>query len=133
MFQLVAFQLSDDLAISQQPDVAAHREARQQLLAFGEFRLIAHQGLDCTAQEERKPRGITHPIVTDEGMALLQGGSDRALGQFRREDMGRHVSEGPIIRIEIRADQCPRIDPEFLDQERRALGESWYRSDRLAN
>ena len=36
-------------------------------------------------------------------------------------------------RIEIRADQCPRIDPEFLDQERRALGESWYRSDRLAN
>ena len=32
-------------------------------------------------------------------------------------------------RIQVTADQCPRITPEFLDQERRALGESWYRQE----
>jgi hypothetical protein len=32
-------------------------------------------------------------------------------------------------RIAIRADQCPRIDADFLDQERRALGESWFRQE----
>jgi hypothetical protein len=29
-------------------------------------------------------------------------------------------------KIKITADQCPRISPEFLEQERRALGEYWY-------
>jgi hypothetical protein len=32
-------------------------------------------------------------------------------------------------RIQIRADQCPRIDADFLEQERRALGESWFRQE----
>jgi len=32
-------------------------------------------------------------------------------------------------RIQVTAAQCPRITPEFLDQERRALGESWYRQE----
>lgn len=32
-------------------------------------------------------------------------------------------------RIEVPADKCPRITAEFLDQERRALGESWYRQE----
>jgi Terminase large subunit, T4likevirus-type, N-terminal len=29
-------------------------------------------------------------------------------------------------RIQIAADQLPRIDPKFLESERRGLGESWY-------
>ncbi|MBI2803625.1 MAG: hypothetical protein HYX68_01410 [Planctomycetes bacterium] len=32
-------------------------------------------------------------------------------------------------RIQITAEQCPRITPKFLDQERRALGESWFRQE----
>ena len=32
-------------------------------------------------------------------------------------------------RIEIAADKIPRIAPAFLEQERRALGESWYRQE----
>jgi hypothetical protein len=32
-------------------------------------------------------------------------------------------------RIEVRADQVNRIRPEFLEQERRALGASWYRQE----
>src|SRR5207249_8810164 len=29
-------------------------------------------------------------------------------------------------RLKITADQCPRITPEFLAEERRALGERWF-------
>src|SRR5262245_63673331 len=33
------------------------------------------------------------------------------------------------LRIEVPADQVPRISPAFLEQERRALGESWFRQE----
>jgi hypothetical protein len=32
-------------------------------------------------------------------------------------------------RVRITADMCPRITPEFLDEERRALGDRWYRQE----
>jgi hypothetical protein len=32
-------------------------------------------------------------------------------------------------RVRIRADECPRITPEFLAEERRALGDRWYRQE----
>jgi hypothetical protein len=38
-------------------------------------------------------------------------------------------SNHPWERVKITADQCPRITPEFLDEERRALGERWYRQE----
>ena len=34
-------------------------------------------------------------------------------------------------RVEVPASRCPRITKEFLDQERRALGEWWYRQEYL--
>lgn len=34
-------------------------------------------------------------------------------------------------RIEIPATECPRISPEFLDEERQALGDWWYRQEYL--
>jgi hypothetical protein len=32
-------------------------------------------------------------------------------------------------RVRITADQCPRIDPDFLAEELRTLGERWYRQE----
>ena len=32
-------------------------------------------------------------------------------------------------RVKVTADQCPRISPEFLAEEVRALGERWYRQE----
>lgn len=32
-------------------------------------------------------------------------------------------------RFEVTADECPRITSEFLEQERRALGERWFRQE----
>jgi hypothetical protein len=36
---------------------------------------------------------------------------------------------GAWIRTRITADQCPRISPAFLEEEKAALGEWWYRQE----
>src|SRR5262249_51047560 len=36
-------------------------------------------------------------------------------------------------RVKIRADQCPRITAEFLAEERRALGDRWFRQEYLCS
>jgi hypothetical protein len=36
-------------------------------------------------------------------------------------------------RVRITADQCPRISPAFLAEERRSLGEPWYRQEYLCS
>jgi hypothetical protein len=36
-------------------------------------------------------------------------------------------------RVRITAEQCPRISAEFLEQERRALGERWFRQEYLCS
>jgi hypothetical protein len=37
--------------------------------------------------------------------------------------------DGAWKRVRIRAEQCPRIAPEFLAEERLSLGERWYRQE----
>lgn len=37
----------------------------------------------------------------------------------------------PWARIKVTADQCPRIGKDFLDEERMAIGERWYRQEYL--
>jgi hypothetical protein len=39
------------------------------------------------------------------------------------------ISDNPWERVEIRAKDCPRIDPEFLEEEKAALGERWFRQE----
>jgi len=46
-------------------------------------------------------------------------------GWFHDEWHGR----GAWKRVRVTADQCPRIPREFLAEERRALGERWYRQE----
>ncbi len=38
-------------------------------------------------------------------------------------------SAEPWERFEVPATECPRISPEFLDEERRNLGEWWFRQE----
>jgi hypothetical protein len=38
-------------------------------------------------------------------------------------------SEEPWERYEVPASRCPRISPAFLAEERRALGDWWYRQE----
>jgi Terminase large subunit, T4likevirus-type, N-terminal len=37
--------------------------------------------------------------------------------------------DGPWHRIEVSWRDCPRISPEFIDEERRALGDNWVRQE----
>jgi hypothetical protein len=41
--------------------------------------------------------------------------------------------DGDWERVKVTADQCPRITPEFLAEERRALGERWYEQEYMCN
>jgi hypothetical protein len=41
--------------------------------------------------------------------------------------------EGAWERVKITAPECPRISPEFLAEELRALGERWYRQEYLCS
>jgi hypothetical protein len=40
---------------------------------------------------------------------------------------------GQWERVRVTADECPRISAEFLAEERRALGERWYRQEYLCS
>ena len=40
---------------------------------------------------------------------------------------------GEWERVKITAPECPRITPEFLAEERRALGERWFRQEYLCS
>jgi hypothetical protein len=42
-------------------------------------------------------------------------------------------SSRPWTRVKITAEQCPRIDPAFLAEERLALGERWYGQEYLCS
>jgi hypothetical protein len=41
--------------------------------------------------------------------------------------------EGEWERVRVTADECPRIPREFLEEERRALGERWFRQEYLCS
>lgn len=42
-------------------------------------------------------------------------------------------SEEEWERIRVKADECPRISQVFLDEERRALGERWFRQEYMCS
>jgi hypothetical protein len=42
-------------------------------------------------------------------------------------------SRRPWERVRVSADRCPRITPEFLAEERQALGERWFRQEYLCS
>jgi hypothetical protein len=43
------------------------------------------------------------------------------------------TGNNPWERVEIPATECPRISPEFLEEERAALGERWYRQEYMCS
>jgi len=44
-----------------------------------------------------------------------------------------HNEDNDWRQIKITADHCPRISPEFLEQERRSLGERWYNQEYMCS
>jgi hypothetical protein len=52
-------------------------------------------------------------------------------GWFHEEWTG--ITKGRWKRFSATAFECPRISPEFLEEERAALGERWFRQEYLCS
>ena len=65
-------------------------------------------------------------LATSGGKLVLMSTPAGRAGHFWEEwSRGGDVWE----RVIIKAEQVPRIPPEFLAEERRALGDMWYRQE----
>jgi hypothetical protein len=60
----------------------------------------------------------------DPSELLKRAEREHVRGFFYTEFTGG--DEAAWKRYTIKADECPRISPEFLDEEKRALGAYWY-------
>jgi hypothetical protein len=61
-------------------------------------------------------------LAVSGGMLIALSSAYAKQGFFYEEWTGSR----PWHRVKITADQCPRIAPEFLEEERQALGPRWY-------
>jgi len=68
----------------------------------------------------------TRPMLAvSSGKIMLMSTPWGKRGHFFQEWTGNNEWE----RIEIPATKCPRISPEFLEEERQALGDWWYQQE----
>jgi hypothetical protein len=70
-------------------------------------------------------RSIRPMLAVSKGRLIALSTPFGKRGFFFEEWTGRRAWK----RVRITADQCPRITAEFLDEEREALGERWYRQE----
>lgn len=71
-------------------------------------------------------RSIRPMLAVSKGQLILLSTPYGKRGHFFKEWEGGGDEWG---RFKITADDCPRIDAEFLKQERRSLGERWFRQE----
>ena len=70
-------------------------------------------------------RAIRPMLAVSGGRLMLLTSPFGRRGHFFEEWEG----DGDWQRFEVTADDCPRITKEFLEQERRSLGERWFRQE----
>ena len=74
-------------------------------------------------------RAVRSMLAVSRGRLLALSTPFGKRGWFYDEWHGR----GDLQRVKITAEQCPRITSAFLAEERRALGERWYRQEYLCS
>jgi len=80
---------------------------------------------DLVGDDGSRFDGVVQRIPTED---CLAGEVDRWSGHFFEEWTNGGES---WERIMITAHDCPRISPEFLEEERQALGDWWFRQEYL--
>lgn len=70
-------------------------------------------------------RSVRPMLAVSQGQLVCLSTPFGKRGWFHEEWAGRN----PWQRVKITADQCQRIPAEFLEEERMALGERWYRQE----
>jgi hypothetical protein len=80
-------------------------------------------------EASRVPDGLYYAVrpmlAVSQGTLVCLSTPFGKRGWFHEEWFGTNAWD----RVKITADQCPRIPPEFLAEEQRALGERWYRQE----
>jgi len=71
-------------------------------------------------------RAIRPMLAVSEGTLLLLSTPRGKRGHFFYE---WHEGGDTWERVEVTANDCPRINKQFLEEERRTLGERWYRQE----
>lgn len=66
------------------------------------------------------------PMLAVGGGSLLMLSTPFGKRGFFHEEW---IGAGSWLRLQVKAEECPRIAPEFLAEERRSLGELWFRQE----
>jgi hypothetical protein len=74
-------------------------------------------------------------LAVSQGRIILLSTPNSKRGFFFSawDDFENHGNTGNWYGVKITADQCPRITNEFLEQERRDLGERWFAQEYLCS
>lgn len=72
--------------------------------------------------DDRIFAAVKPTLAVSGGRTIALSTPNGKRGWFFREWTG----EGDWLRIQVTADQCPRITPEFLEEEKRSLGEAFF-------
>jgi phage terminase large subunit len=72
--------------------------------------------------DDRIFAAVKPTLAVSGGRTIALSTPNGKRGWFYREWVG----EGDWLRIQVTADQCPRITPEFLEEEKRSLGEAFF-------
>lgn len=83
---------------------------------------------EASRVEDQLYRTMRPMLAVSRGRLILMGTPYGKQGHFF-EEWTKGGSDWE--RIEVRATDCPRISPLFLDEERRSLGERWFRQEYL--
>lgn len=70
-------------------------------------------------------KAVRPMLAVSNGKLILMSTPFGKRGHFYEEWTNNQGWE----KIEVTATVCPRISPEFLEEERRSLGEWWYRQE----
>jgi hypothetical protein len=98
----------------------------QTIRGFSAPRLVIED--EAARCEDEIYRAITPMLAVSNGRLVLMSTPAGRRGHFYQE----WTSGGPgWLRISITADQCPRISPEFLQEEKASLGSWIFRQEYL--
>lgn len=80
---------------------------------------------EASRVDDEQYKAIRPMLAVSNGRLILMSTPFGKRGHFYRE-----WSEGVgWVRIQINANDCPRINKDFLEEERRSLGDWWFRQE----
>jgi hypothetical protein len=112
-----------ELALSNGSRIVSLPENEEGIRGFSGVRLLIID--EASRVSDNLYRAVRPMLATSRGRLICLSTPFGKRGFFYDAWVGNARWE----RVRITADQCPRITPEFLTEERLALGERWYRQE----